>query len=182
MLTLILGGARSLHTKRWAWRFVARGDSVAVYTLFPDAIPGVEVVDMYGRGIPGGLGVRRLWRQRRLEQLLEDFDPDLASRYASADVVVSMAGYNTVCELLSSAMRAVLVPRSTPVAEQLLRARLLAARGLFDVIEPGELLPDRLINGVLAALRRPPTNVPIDLDGLPRIQRRVRALLENREP
>lgn len=111
-----------------------------------------------------------------------DFDPDLASRYASADVVVSMAGYNTVCELLSSAMRAVLVPRSTPVAEQLLRARLLAARGLFDVIEPGELRPDRLINAVLTALQRTPMSVPIDLDGLPRIQRRVRALLENREP
>jgi predicted glycosyltransferase len=108
---------------------------------------------------------------------LRDFEPDLASRYAAADVVVSMAGYNTVCELLSCALRAVLVPRSKPVAEQLLRARLMAARGLFDLIEPDELRPDRLLAAVMAALKRPPVSCPIDLDGLPRIHDRVRELL-----
>ena len=110
-----------------------------------------------------------------------DFEPDLASRYAAADIVVSMAGYNTVCELLSCAMRGVLVPRCRPVAEQLLRARLLAARGLFDVVEPDQLTPAQLIATVLQALRRPATRVPVDLDGLPRIRKRVRQLLEDRD-
>jgi predicted glycosyltransferase len=108
---------------------------------------------------------------------LLDFEPDLGGCYAAADLVVSMAGYNTVCELLSCAMRAVLVPRSQPVAEQLLRARLLASLGLFDVIEPAELAPDRLLTTVLAALARPPSPVPMALDGLPRINDRVRDLL-----
>ncbi len=111
-----------------------------------------------------------------------DFEPEMTARYAAADVVVSMAGYNTVCELLSSAMRAVLVPRSTPVVEQLLRARLLAARGLFDVIEPDELRPDRLLSTVLSALQRPPVSCPIDFDGLPRIQQRVHHLLRQLVP
>ena len=106
-----------------------------------------------------------------------DFDPDLASRYAAADVVVAMAGYNTVCELLSSAARAVLVPRSRPVVEQLLRARLLAARGLFDIVEPDDLRPDHLLATVLGALRRDTAPQPVDLEGLPRIRRRVDALL-----
>jgi predicted glycosyltransferase len=106
-----------------------------------------------------------------------EFESDLTERYASADVVVSMAGYNTVCELLSCAIRAVLVPRSKPVGEQLLRARLLAARGMFDLVEPSELRPDRLMATVLAALGRRPGSRTIDLDGLPRIQSRVRALL-----
>jgi predicted glycosyltransferase len=106
-----------------------------------------------------------------------DFDADLASRYATADVVVSMAGYNTVCELLSSAHRAVLVPRSTPVAEQLLRARLFAERGIFDMIEPDALRPDSLVSAVLAALEGPVRTPSIDLDGLPRIRARVAALL-----
>ena len=106
-----------------------------------------------------------------------DFDPDLSSRYASADVVVCMAGYNTVCELLSTAARAVLVPRSRPVAEQLLRARLLAARGLFDIVEPDALRPDHLIEVVRRSLAQPPAAIPVDLDGLPRIQQRVAALL-----
>lgn len=48
-----------------------------------------------------------------------DFVPDLTRHYAEADIVVSMAGYNTVCELLSHEKRAVLVPRAEPVREQL---------------------------------------------------------------
>lgn len=108
-----------------------------------------------------------------------DFKPDLTKEYAKADVVVSMAGYNTVCELLSSGKRAVLVPREQPVQEQLIRARRLAELGLFDLVEQSQLTPDRLINAVLDALNQPaPTQLPVDLDGLPRILQRLDALLQ----
>ena len=107
-----------------------------------------------------------------------DFDAELTSRYAAADLVVSMAGYNTVCELLSCAARAVLVPRSQPVGEQLLRARLLAARGSFAVVEPDALRPDTLMSAVLRRLEQPASPVTVDLDGLPRIHRRAGALLD----
>lgn len=108
-----------------------------------------------------------------------DFEPDLAPLYAAADVVVSMAGYNTVCELLSFDLRAVLVPRTVPVEEQLLRARLFAARGVFDYVEPHEREPGVLMSRVLAALSRPtPSGVTVDLDGLPRVCARVEALLQ----
>jgi predicted glycosyltransferase len=106
-----------------------------------------------------------------------DFEPELAGRYAASDVVVSMAGYNTVCELLSCAARAVLVPRSKPVGEQLVRARLFAARGWFDLVEPDELNPAQLMGAVRRALARPPQRPSVDLDGLPRIRQRVAALL-----
>ena len=109
-----------------------------------------------------------------------DFEPNLAQRYAEADVVVSMAGYNTVCELLSCGVRAVLVPRGQPVREQLLRARLLAARGLFDMVEPDALVPDVLLATVRAALARPVPAAAIDLDGLARVRARVTALLADR--
>ena len=108
-----------------------------------------------------------------------DFEPDLTAQYQKADVIVSMAGYNTVCELLSFRRPAVLVPRGNPVGEQLLRARLFAARGLFACIEPHELTPDLLIARVLETLKRPAAVAPIDLDGLPRIRERVRCLLSD---
>jgi len=108
-----------------------------------------------------------------------DFEADLANRYAAADVVVSLAGYNTVCELLSFAHRAILVPRAEPVQEQLIRARLLAARGYFDLIEPEDLKPNILIARVLSALKPTLTVVPpLDLDGLPRVVQRTAQLLE----
>jgi predicted glycosyltransferase len=107
-----------------------------------------------------------------------DFEPDLTRRYAEADVVVSMAGYNTVCELLSMRRRAVLVPRAEPVREQLMRARLFAGLGYFDVVEPQDLTPQTLIAKVLDASAKPPLpEAPVDMDGLPRIRERVRGLL-----
>ncbi len=111
-----------------------------------------------------------------------EFEPDLAQLYAEADVVVSMAGYNTVCELLSSGSNAILVPRAEPVKEQLIRARLLAAEGLFDVVEPSELSPDALMNKVLASLKTA-VEAPIrfDLQGLPRIRERIRDLLDRNQ-
>jgi predicted glycosyltransferase len=108
-----------------------------------------------------------------------EFEPDLTELYAAADLVVSMAGYNTVCELLSFGRNAILVPRAEPVKEQLIRARLLAGAGLFEMVEPHELTPDFLLAKVQASLNqvahRP---VRIDLQGLPRIRERVRELLE----
>ncbi|RMH02154.1 MAG: glycosyltransferase [Chloroflexi bacterium] len=109
-----------------------------------------------------------------------DFEPDLTQRYAEADLVVSMAGYNTVCELLSFGQKAVLVPREKPVREQLIRARLLAALGYFDLVEQSELTPQLLMEKVLHGLmasQRPFSS--LDLGGLPRIQSRVQSLLHN---
>ncbi|HEX8068775.1 MAG TPA: glycosyltransferase [Pyrinomonadaceae bacterium] len=107
-----------------------------------------------------------------------DFEPDLTPLYAASDIVVSMAGYNTVCELLSFGHHAILVPRAEPVQEQLLRARLLAAQGLFQLVEPQDLSPDVLMSKVLAALKPAAVSpMPFELDGLPRIRERMRALL-----
>jgi predicted glycosyltransferase len=75
----------------------------------------------------------------------------------------------------------VLVPRGNPVSEQLLRARLFAARGYFACVEPQDLTPEVLIAKVLETLKRPAAVPPIDLDGLPRIRERVRCLLAARD-
>jgi len=111
-----------------------------------------------------------------------EFEPDLTALYAAADLVVSMAGYNTVCELLSFGRNAILVPRARPVKEQLIRARLLAAAGLFEMIEPDELSPETLMTKVIASLKNASDRpVRVDLQGLPRIRERIRELLEEKE-
>ncbi|HKV36794.1 MAG TPA: glycosyltransferase [Pyrinomonadaceae bacterium] len=111
-----------------------------------------------------------------------EFEPGLMELYAQADLVVSMAGYNTVCELLSFGRNAILVPRAEPVKEQLIRARLLKAAGLFEMVEPDELSPETLIAKVLHGLNDAAAlPVRIDLQGLPRIRERIRELLEEEE-
>src|SRR5439155_1467397 len=57
--------------------------------------------------------------------------------------------------------------------------RRFADLGYFDLIEPGELTPERLISTVLSALRRDPAPVePVDLGGLVRVVTRARALFD----
>ena len=125
---------------------------------------------------------RRLELLRRFDYMADvtflEFEADITNLYAASDVVVSQAGYNTVCELLSFSRRAILVPRSEPVREQLIRARLLAARGFFECLEPQDLNSETLMTRVLEALRSPSiTADSVDLDGLPVIRERVRTLL-----
>lgn len=120
--------------------------------------------------------LRRYGKRREIEFL--DFQADLTPLYTRADVVVSMAGYNTVCELLSLNKKAVLVPRAEPVLEQLIRSRLLAERGFFEYIEPNDLSAETMSAKIIRAMM---ANVSaanhIDLNGLPRINSRVKELL-----
>lgn len=86
---------------------------------------------------------------------IESFLPNPLLLFAAADLVVSMAGYNTVCELLALGQRTLLVPRFTPRKEQLVRATLLAERGLVHMLHPEHLTPERLIDIVLHSLLQP---------------------------
>jgi len=120
-----------------------------------------------------------LARSSNSVQMLE-FTNDMMSYLAAADVVVSMAGYNTVCELLSLRKRAVLVPRVHPVEEQLIRAKRLSDRFLFRMIHPDQLTPDLLMQAVEAQLHSlsTPLNTEgvIDLNGLQYFTRMVLSL------
>lgn len=73
-----------------------------------------------------------------------DFVPDLHRLIAGASAVVSMAGYNSVCEVLATDRPALLVPRTEPRTEQLVRARRLAELGAADLLSADQLEPGRL--------------------------------------
>jgi predicted glycosyltransferase len=108
-----------------------------------------------------------------------EFTPDLVSYLAAADLVVSMAGYNTVCELLSLGVRTLLVPREKPRREQRLRAERLAQRGLVRVLPSSELSPERLAREVEAALACAPPTITLNLNGLACASQAILSFLEN---
>jgi predicted glycosyltransferase len=80
---------------------------------------------------------------------------DMHALIAGAQAVVSMAGYSTVAELLTSGKPALLVPRAFPRDEQLLRARRWAAAGRVDLLEPDALTPTSLRQAIGHLLERP---------------------------
>ncbi|HLX38977.1 MAG TPA: glycosyltransferase, partial [Ktedonobacteraceae bacterium] len=86
---------------------------------------------------------------------IETFLPDLLPLLAAADLVVTMAGYNTVCELLALQQRMLLVPRIVPRQEQLVRASLLAQHGLAHMLHPDQLTPQHLLESIMHALAQP---------------------------
>ena len=79
---------------------------------------------------------------------LLNFTQEMTGWIDAADVVVSMGGYNTVCEILSLKKRAVIVPRTHPVQEQRIRAERMAKHGLFSYLAPEKLTPETLIGEV----------------------------------
>jgi predicted glycosyltransferase len=100
-----------------------------------------------------------------------EFAPDLGATVAAAGAVVTMGGYNTLCELVASGVPTVVVPRVQPRREQAIRARLFAERGLVRVVEPGPDLVERLEPALAAALEtgRRATPADLDLGGLRRV-------------
>jgi len=80
--------------------------------------------------------LRELTAHNGFEACIDRFVPDLAAEIAQADAVVSMAGYNTVCEVRAAGCPALLVPRVRPRREQWLRACALAEVGLVKVEHP----------------------------------------------
>ncbi|MGD1716503.1 glycosyltransferase family protein [Dapis sp. BLCC M172] len=102
-----------------------------------------------------------------------EFTDELISYMNVADTIVSMGGYNTVCEILSLGKPAVIVPRTKPVKEQLIRAESMDKVGLLKAIHPDVLAPENLMIAVLEKLKNTAKNQPklfnLDLDGLPRI-------------
>src|SRR5207244_6402807 len=87
---------------------------------------------------------------------------DSPSCIAGAALVVCMAGYNTLSEVLYLKKKALVVPRSGPSAEQRTRARLFAERRLIDVLDPADLSPEKLAQRLMEDLRR--NDYPVDRD------------------
>lgn len=80
---------------------------------------------------------------------------DGMSYVASADAVVSMAGYNTVAETLSTDTPALLVPRTTPRTEQIIRARGLGETGAIDWVDPSEATSETIGQWLAEAVANP---------------------------
>jgi len=99
-----------------------------------------------------------------------EFAGEMIATMARARVVVTMGGYNTLCELAAIGASAVVVPRLHPRREQVIRAHLFEARGLVQVVEPGPDLVERLTAALASALveHRPLGSPRIDLHGLAR--------------
>ena len=69
---------------------------------------------------------------------------DATKLIRQASVIVTMAGYNSLCEVLAWHRKALVVPRRGPSAEQQIRSSLFSERSLIRRLSPRELTAARL--------------------------------------
>lgn len=95
-----------------------------------------------------------------------------------ANRVIAMGGYNTVCELLCLEKSALIVPRTSPRTEQLIRAERLRDFGALDLLDPAHLTHKSLSNWLNREVPAPiGITDRIDFNGLSRIPHLASELL-----
>lgn len=104
---------------------------------------GVEAIFITGPLMEGGQREHLRELAKGLKARVLVHVDDHLSYMNAADLVVTMAGYNSLYQLLRLRKKGLVIPRSGPSAEQKTRARIFAERGLIDVIQPGELSPKK---------------------------------------
>ncbi|GJL81072.1 MAG: membrane protein [marine bacterium B5-7] len=112
---------------------------------------------------------------------VQTFSPNMERVMQQAVAVVAMGGYNTFCEILSFDKKALLVPRSKPRREQLIRAERASERGLVTYLDgDGERSTRDMVIALGKLFDQPlPSHVGIDnmLHGLDTINARVLELI-----
>ncbi|MDP6786810.1 MAG: glycosyltransferase [Rhodospirillales bacterium] len=112
--------------------------------------------------------------------IVERARADFLSLLAASRLSISQGGYNTVTEVLATGTRGVIVPYAGgEETEQTIRARLLAERGLVQVVEERHLNPSRLAQAVgVAEATSPPADPGVRLDGAEASARIVASLAQ----
>jgi len=122
-------------------------------------------------------------RARALKVQIKPFVRNMEKRMAKSDLVVSMGGYNTMCEILSLKKAALIIPRDNPRQEQLIRARVFKEQGLCDYIRWGDVSPETMRKKINALLDDPsPYTSALDtfaMTGLQVMRERLQYFREN---
>ena len=103
---------------------------------------------------------------------------DIVFHLRHASAVVAMGGYNTVCEIMSTSVPALIVPRTESRAEQRIRADSLTKAGYLEQHDIATLTPEILSGWLAARLGTSVDRRRAVLDGLIRVPQLAAELLQ----
>jgi predicted glycosyltransferase len=116
---------------------------ISMHETFPESLPFKSVV-ITGPFLPK---TKREELRKRAEKFgirVLPFHSQLEELIKAADLVISMGGYNTICEILTQHTPALIIPREYPRQEQLIRAERLKSKNLIDFIPWSQVTPSIL--------------------------------------
>jgi len=155
----------------------ADGHALASLASAAELPPGVGHLVVAGPQMPGG----QLADLRRTAvpgvRIVERLD-DMVLHLRAAQAIVSMGGYNTVCEIMSTDVPSLVVPRTHPRSEQRIRAASLASAGYLEYHEIAALTPAVLSGWLASRLGTSVDRRKARLDGLIRVPQLAAELLQ----
>lgn len=108
---------------------------------------------------------------------IERFTPHLLQYMRQADLSISMAGYNTTMNVLTTGVRSLLLPFiGNDDQEQRMRSTRLEELGIVSVIRREELEPERFAQKVVTCLQQTPASMKFDMQGVEKTAQFVRSL------
>ncbi|MBW4661202.1 MAG: glycosyl transferase [Drouetiella hepatica Uher 2000/2452] len=119
---------------------------------------------------------------QRRNLTVERYTPRLLHYMRQADLSISMAGYNTTMNVLTTGVRAMLLPfTGNDDQEQRIRSERLQELGVVSVIQPEELQPERLAQKIVACLQQPPAPTSFNVSGVETTAYWVKAIAQHQQ-
>lgn len=122
-----------------------------MHDYFPASLPFKSII-VTGPFMPKDVRNRIRKRAKKYGIKTMPFHPRIEELIAASDLVISMGGYNTICEILTQQTPSLIIPRETPRMEQLIRASRLKGEGLLDFIPWKEVTPQLLRSKIFSCL------------------------------
>lgn len=125
---------------------------LTMHDFYPTSLPLKSII-ITGPFMPKKMreGIKKRAKKIGIKTL--PFHPRIEELMSAADLVISMGGYNTICEILSQKTPSLIIPRENPRKEQLIRATNLRDHGLLDFIPWMEVTPQLLREKIFSILQ-----------------------------
>lgn len=123
----------------------AQAINQALWQALPMLTDNFQILHLCGKGnTNSSFAGTRNYVQR------EYLNDEMADAYACADVMVSRAGANALCEILAARKPALLIPypKSASRGDQLLNAESFRQRGLSQVLQQEDMTPETLTRAI----------------------------------
>lgn len=189
-----LGGTRSEHAPQEDYLLVTTGGGGDGADLVRDVIAAYQAdptLDHHALVVLGPYMPVEM-RQKFMEAgathpklKIIEFDNRMEDLISGAKAVVAMGGYNTYCEILSFDKPALIVPRTEPRQEQLIRATRASELGLVSMVSADDSSNAlAFAQAIKDVLKRDPPSISapgMHLEGLPTISRLVAESMERND-
>ena len=125
----------------------AQAINQVVWECLPKLTESFQVLHLCGKGNLSPV-LEGTDNYTQVEYLNED--QEMADAYACADILVSRAGSNSLCEILAVRKPALLIPypKGASRGDQLLNAESFRAQGFSYVLQQEEMTPETLVKGI----------------------------------